>query len=44
MNKLMLKFKNEDEERKFWETHDSTEFINWDKAKKVRPVRLAISA
>ena len=35
MNKPILKFKNEDEERKFWETHDSTEFINWNKAKKV---------
>ena len=36
MNKPIPKFKNEDEERKFWETHDSTEFINWNKAKKVR--------
>jgi predicted DNA binding CopG/RHH family protein len=35
MNKPIPKFKNEDEERKFWETHDSTEFINWNTAKKV---------
>ena len=27
-------FKNEDEEREFWATHDSTEFIDWSKAKR----------
>lgn len=26
-------FKTEDEERVFWATHDSTEFIDWSKAK-----------
>ncbi|GAB4219481.1 MAG: BrnA antitoxin family protein [Candidatus Microgenomates bacterium] len=31
--KKIPKFKNEDEERKFWLTHDSTDYINWDKAK-----------
>ena len=25
-------FKNEDEERKFWDTHDSTEYVDWSKA------------
>lgn len=25
-------FKTEDEERDFWSTHDSTEYINWSKA------------
>jgi predicted DNA binding CopG/RHH family protein len=25
-------FATEDEERAFWSTHDSTEFIDWDKA------------
>lgn len=30
--KEIPKFKNEIEERKFWATHDSTEFIDWDKA------------
>lgn len=25
-------FKNEDEEDKFWSTHDSTEYIDWSKA------------
>jgi hypothetical protein len=26
-------FANEDEERAFWATHDSTEYIDWDKGK-----------
>ncbi len=25
-------FKNEDEEREFWATHDSTEYIDWSKS------------
>ena len=25
-------FKNEDEERDFWATHDSTEYVDWSKA------------
>ncbi len=25
-------FKNEDEEREFWATHDSTDYIDWSKA------------
>ncbi len=33
--KKIPKFKNEDEERAFWAAHDSTEYINWKKAKKV---------
>jgi predicted DNA binding CopG/RHH family protein len=33
--KKIPKFKNEDEERTFWATHDSTEYINWKKANKV---------
>lgn len=28
----MPKFKNEAEERRFWSTHDSTDYIDWDKA------------
>lgn len=27
-------FKNEDDEREFWATHDATEFIDWSKAKR----------
>src|ERR1700732_3067617 len=29
-------FKNEAEESKFWETHDSTDYIDWSKAERVR--------
>jgi predicted DNA binding CopG/RHH family protein len=28
-------FKNEDEEHEFWSNHDSSEFVNWDKAENV---------
>ena len=34
MKKKVPEFQNEDEERKFWATHDSTEFVDWKKAKK----------
>jgi len=30
--KPIPQFKNEDEEDKFWSSHDSTEYIDWDKA------------
>jgi predicted DNA binding CopG/RHH family protein len=33
--KAIPKFQNEAEERKFWESHDSTEYIDWSKAKKI---------
>jgi uncharacterized DUF497 family protein len=38
MNKLksIPAFKSEAEERKFWETHDSTDYIDWSKAERVR--------
>ena len=29
------KFKNIDDEREFWNSHDSTEFVNWSKAENV---------
>jgi predicted DNA binding CopG/RHH family protein len=35
MLKRIPKFKNEDEEREFWSKHDSTEYLDWNKAKKV---------
>ncbi len=35
MTKKLPKFKGEDKEREFWSSHDSTEFLNWDKAKKI---------
>ena len=28
-------FRSEDEEREFWATHDSTEYVDWDKAETV---------
>lgn len=33
--KPIPKFKNEDEEDEFWSTHDSTEYFDWSKAKRV---------
>ena len=33
--KKVPKFKSEDEEREFWATHDSSEYIDWKKAKRV---------
>lgn len=33
--KKIPKLKNEDQEREFWNTHDSTLFIDWTKAKRV---------
>ncbi|MCP4024544.1 MAG: hypothetical protein GY729_22080 [Desulfobacteraceae bacterium] len=35
MTKQIPEFKTEDEEREFWATHDSTEFIDWKQAQKV---------
>ena|SRR5947209_7593032 len=32
--KNIPQFNNEDEEREFWATHDSTEYIDWSKAQK----------
>jgi predicted DNA binding CopG/RHH family protein len=34
--KRIPKFKTEAQEREFWETHDSAEYIDWSKAKKVQ--------
>lgn len=35
MNKKIPKFKSEDKEREFWATRDSTEYVDWKKAKRV---------
>jgi len=35
MKKKIPKFRNEDEEREFWATQDSTDYIDWNKGKKV---------
>ena len=34
MPKPVPEFKNEDEEREFWATHDSTEYVDWSQAKR----------
>lgn len=34
--KSIPQFKNEDEEREFWSVHDSSEYIDWSKAKKTK--------
>jgi predicted DNA binding CopG/RHH family protein len=34
--KTVPKFRTEAEERRFWETHDSTDFVDWGKAERVR--------
>jgi len=33
--KTIPKFKDESQEREFWHTHDSTEYINWNNGEKV---------
>ena len=35
MSKRIPKFKNEDEEREFWTTHDSSEYMNWNRAERI---------
>ena len=34
--KSVPKFRSETAERKFWETHDSTDYVDWSKAQRVR--------
>lgn len=34
-HKTIPKFSNEAEERTFWETHDSTDYVDWGKAQNV---------
>jgi predicted DNA binding CopG/RHH family protein len=35
MKKRLPKFKNEDQERKFWATHDSVDYLDWRRGKRV---------
>ena len=35
MEKAVPKFRTEDAERKFWASHDSTDYIDWRKGKRV---------
>ncbi len=41
--KPIPKFRTEAEERKFWETHDPTDYIHWSKARRVRFPNLKLS-
>jgi len=34
--KSIPKFRSEAEERRFWETHDSGDYIDWSKAQRLR--------
>jgi predicted DNA binding CopG/RHH family protein len=38
--KQIPRFKNENEESEFWSTNDSTEYLDWSKAKRVRFTKL----
>ena len=33
--KKIPKFRNEDQERDFWATHDSTDFLHWNRAERL---------
>ncbi|MBI3458279.1 MAG: hypothetical protein HY002_21115 [Candidatus Rokubacteria bacterium] len=37
--KRLPKFKSEAEERRFWATHDSTEYLDWSKAERLSVLR-----
>ena len=48
MKKEQPKFRNEEEERNFWSSHDSTDYVDWGKAKRttfpnLRPTMRSIS-
>lgn len=42
--KAIPKFASEDAERRFWATHDSTEYMDWSKAKRILSPSLKPSA
>ncbi|MEA2993272.1 MAG: hypothetical protein QOD40_2192 [Alphaproteobacteria bacterium] len=41
--KRIPKFRSEAEERKFWESHDTTDYVDWSKAQRVRFPNLKLS-
>ncbi|HEY5063683.1 MAG TPA: BrnA antitoxin family protein [Xanthobacteraceae bacterium] len=41
--KTVPHFRSEAEERRFWETHDSTDYIDWSKARRVQFPNLKLS-
>jgi predicted DNA binding CopG/RHH family protein len=44
MKKPLPKFKSEEAEREFWATHDSTDFVDWRKGKRVTLPKLRPSS
>lgn len=42
--KKIPKFKSEKEEREFWQTHDSTEYVDYSTAKRVRFPNLKLTS
>ena len=44
LRKQIPKFESEDEEREFWATHDSTDYIDWSEAKRVEMPNLKPSS
>ena len=48
MSEPIPEFKNEEEERQFWATHDSSEYVDWSKSRRalfpnLKPTTRAIS-
>jgi predicted DNA binding CopG/RHH family protein len=41
--KPIPRFRGEAEERRFWETHDSTDYLDWSKAQRVQFPNLKLS-
>ena len=41
--KPIPKFRSEADERKFWESHDTTEYLDWSKRQRVRFPNLKLS-
>jgi predicted DNA binding CopG/RHH family protein len=41
--KPVPKFRSEAEERRFWETHDTTEYVDWSKAQRASFPNLKLS-
>ena len=41
--KPIPRFRSEAEEREFWETHNSTDYVDWSKAERVRFPNLKLS-
>lgn len=44
MKKPLPKFKSEEAEREFWATHDSTDFVDWRRGKRVTLPKLRPSS